>query len=104
MSVLKKMTTLSFKDTLIISLGVLSIYLASPLFREYLETFKKDVKNFDNGIPELENDDYSNETTIYGPFLESHYLKDKEESDFSDISNTYIEDNDRFRKLFKELI
>ncbi len=102
------MNTLSFKDTLIISLGCITLYLISPDFKEFLASFKRDVKDFDNGIPEIEmekvyDEIHEEKPLIYGPFPESYYSKDKEESDFSDISVTHVEDFDKFRKLFRSI-
>lgn len=97
-------SSLSFKDTVIISLSLLTIYLICPRFQEFYETFKKDIKEFDQGIPEIEMDEVEQTPDIvYGPRPESYYSKDKEESDFSDISNAHIEDFDKFRRLFKDI-
>lgn len=90
-------TGLSFKDIAILTLSLLNIYLLSPRFREFYEIFKKDIKEFEmEDVEQTIND-------VYGPYEESYYLKDREESDFSDISNIHVDDFDKFRKLFREI-
>lgn len=96
-------TEFSFKDIAILTLSLLTIYLVSPRFREFYEIFRKDIKDFDNGIPEIEMEEIEPTDVVYGPHEESYYLKDKEESDFSDISNTHVDDLDKFRKLFRDI-
>lgn len=93
--------TLSFKDATIVTLALLTIYLSSPHFREFYETFKKDVSEFDNGIPEIDMEEI--DKNEYGPYLEERYPKDNEESNFSDISQSHLEDLNRFRKIFSWL-
>jgi hypothetical protein len=84
---MQRVSLFSFKESVVITAGILAVCLISPYFKDFLHSIRENKEE----IKEMED---------ITELLENHTPEICTESDFSDISTSYADELNKYRNLF----